>query len=111
MNLAGGEKLAEIKGDESAALVGANDEGLETAVKAHERGKLSRVRLEGAGGDESRHMVGGVETPIARAGVDAADVAGIPMEDAGKEGTGEVHVNHRRGRRLPHVFQWLAQEW
>jgi hypothetical protein len=37
MNLAGGEKLAEIKGDKSAALVGANDEGLETAVKAHER--------------------------------------------------------------------------
>jgi hypothetical protein len=65
MNLAGGEKLAEIKGDKSAALVGANDEGLETAVKAHERGKLSRVRLEGAGSDESRHMVGGVETPIA----------------------------------------------
>jgi hypothetical protein len=33
------------------------------------------------------------------------------MEDAGKKGTGEVHINHRRGRRLPHVFQWLAQEW
>jgi hypothetical protein len=111
MNLAGGEKLAEIKGDKSAALVGANNEGLETAVKAHERGKLSRVRLKSASGNKGRHMVGRVKTPIARAGVDAADVAGVSMEDAGQEGTGEVHINHRRGRRLPHVFQWLAQEW
>jgi hypothetical protein len=43
MNLTCGEKLAEIKGDKSAALVGANDEGLETAVETHERGELGRV--------------------------------------------------------------------
>ena len=43
MNLASGEKLAKIKGDKSAALVGADDQGLEAAVKAHERGELSRV--------------------------------------------------------------------
>jgi hypothetical protein len=97
MNLASGEKLAEIKGDKSAALIGANDQGLETAVKPHERGELGRVH-------ESRHMVGRVEASVTRAGIDTADIAGITVENAGKKRAGKVHVDHCRGRRLPHVL-------
>jgi hypothetical protein len=49
-------------------------------------------------------MVGRIKAPIARAGVDAADIAGIPVENASEERAGEVHVDHRRGRGLPHVL-------
>ncbi len=35
-------------------------------------------------------MVGGVKAAITRAGVDAANVASIPMEDAGQKGTYSV---------------------
>jgi hypothetical protein len=84
MNLASGEKLAEIVGYKSAALIRSYHERFETSVKSHEGCEFGCVDLQGSRGDGSRHIMGGVESTIRRASVHTADVACVAVEDARK---------------------------
>jgi hypothetical protein len=103
MDLVRLEEFSEIVRHESAALIRADDERLESAMEAHVCAHLGREGVEGGSRDSGRHMVGRVKAAIARSSVHDASVAGETMEDARKERAGKPARTNLKKHELENI--------